>query len=285
MQRVKRKENKFIKNTNNFKHEQEYIFNNNIPNGNNNKIIKRNSFNNNEISTNHSNKFLSIPERQKIIQEINKSKNQLNLYHPPEDNEIVEINQIEENKNLLYIKKTKSNLNFLENPKKNSGNLNFRNINNNIENNRLKFSDNKNLINNTIKEYYNKKNENPFKTYLKTINNNLNENKTKNNQKAQCLNTDIISNNNSQIKSRNENKKFKKVKERNIASNDIYKKPISSKIYNKPNTKAKNITEEKNNFKNKNINRSLNNIDLKKLYITNSTRKEKINCTKMIKLK
>ena len=283
MQRVKRKENKFIKNTNNFKHEQEYLFNNNIPNGNNNKIMKRNSFNNNEISPNHSNKFLSIPERQKIIQEINKSKNQLNLYHPPEDNDIVEVNQIEENKNLLYIKKTKSNLNFLEKPKKNSGNLNFRNINNNIENNRLKFSDNKNLINNTIKEYYNKKNENPFKTYLKTINNDLNENKTKNNQKAQYLNTDIISNNNSQIKSRNENKKFKKVKERNIASNDIYKKPISSKIYNKPNTKAKNITEEKNNFKNKNINRSPNNIDLKKLYITNSTRKEKINCTKMIK--
>ena len=283
MQRVKRKENKLIQNNNNYKSQQEYIFNNNIPNGNNNKIIKRNSFNNNEIIPKRSNKFLSIPERQKIIQEINKSNNQLNLYHPPEDREIIETNQIEDNKNLLYIKKTKSNLDFMEKQNHKSGNLNFRNLDNNIENNRLKFPDNKNLINKTIKEYYNKKNENPFKTYLKTINNDLNENKTKNNQKSQCLNTEIISNINSQIKSRNDYKKYNKEKERNIVTKDIYKKPISTKIYNKPNTKMNNITEENNNFKNRNINRSPNNMSFKKLYITNSTRKEKINCTKMIK--
>ena len=137
MQRVKRKENKLIQNNYNYKSQQEYIFNNNIPNGNNNKIIKRNSFNNNEIIPKRSNKFLSIPERQKIIQEINKSNNRLNLYHPPEDKEIIETNQIEENKNLLYIKKTKSNLNFKEKPNNKAGNLNFRNLNNKIDNNRL----------------------------------------------------------------------------------------------------------------------------------------------------
>ena len=286
MQRVKRKENQFIQNTNNYKSQKEYLYNNNIPNGNNNKIIKNNSLNNNEIIPNRSNKFLSIPERQKIIQEINMSNNQLNLYHPPEEKEIIEPNQIEDNRNLLYIKKTKSNLNFIENSKNKFGNCNFLNLKNNIENNSLKFSDNQNCVNKTIKEYYNKKNENLLKSNLKTINNDIsNENKEKYNQKNQYLNTELISNNNSQIKSRNEYKKFNKVKQRNIATNDIYRKPISNQIYNRPNTKTKNITEENNNIKNKNTNtnRSPNNMNLKKLYITNSTRKEKINCSKMIK--
>ena len=90
MQRVKRKEIKYFSNL--AKSPQNYInsYNNIIPNGNNNKIIERNSLVNKDLKINRSNKFLSIPERQKIIHEINKSKNQLNLYHPLEPKETLD---------------------------------------------------------------------------------------------------------------------------------------------------------------------------------------------------
>ena len=272
MQRVKPKEKQII--GNNLKQQTSYIFNNNIPNGNVNKNIEQNIFINNNIISNRSNKFLSIPERQKIIREINESKNQLNLYHPPEPQEIIQIDKSEETKNLLYIKKTKSNLNLGE--KNKSGSMNNKNIKNILGKNHIKFSKNKNLINKTIKEYC-KKNENPFKTYLKTLNNDLHDDGGgKITEKVHFQNPSFYSNNtsNNQIKSRNYNN-FKELK---IESNEIYKKPISTKIYNKPNVINNNV--ENKHSKNK-TNTQIN-LNLKKLYITNSARKEKINCAKMI---
>ena len=272
MQRVKPKEKQII--ANNLKQQTSYIFNNNIPNGNVNKNIEQNTFINNNIISNRSNKFLSIPERQKIIREINESKNQLNLYHPPEPHEIIQIDKSEETKNLLYIKKTKSNLNLGE--KNKSGSMNNKNIKNILGKNHIKFSKNKNLINKTIKEYC-KKNENPFKTYLKTLNNDLHDDGGgKITEKVHFQNPSFYSNNtsNNQIKSRNYNN-FKELK---IESNEIYKKPISTKIYNKPNVINNNV--ENKHSKNK-TNTQIN-LNLKKLYITNSARKEKINCAKMI---
>ena len=269
MQRVKPKENQII--SNNLKQQSSYIFNNNIPNGNNNKTIEHNIFINDKNISNRSNKFLSIPERQKIIREINESKNQLNLYQPPEPQDIMQMGKSEENKKLLYIKKTKSNLNLAEKDKNKAGSMNYRNINNIIRNNQIKFSKNKNLINKTIKEYC-KKNDNPFKDYLKTLNNDLNDDIWKKNDKNNYQNPSLYSSN--QIKSRN----FNNLKECNFEPNDIYKKPLSKKIYNKPNINDNN--EEKKRSKIKKSNQM--NLSLKKLYITNSARKEKINCTKMI---
>ncbi len=257
MQRVKRKEIKYFSNL--AKSPQNYInsYNNIIPNGNKNKIIERNSLVNKDLKINRSNKFLSIPERQKIIHEINNSKNQLNLYHPLEPKETLDAKKNEENKNVLYVKKTKSNMNLNENKNK-EGNTN----NKNNEYNHIKFTENKDLINKTIKEYYNKKIENPFKTYLKSLNNDFKEHAKSN-----------------QIKNRNIYQNPKNIENNlNIGSSEIYKKPISNQIYNKQN--PKNIN--KNNDINKNNKKNSQNTDLKKLYITNSTRNEKINCTKMI---
>ena len=220
MQRVKPKENQII--SNNLKQQSSYIFNNNIPNGNNNKTIEHNIFINDKNISNRSNKFLSIPERQKIIREINESKNQLNLYQPPESQDIMQMGKSEENKKLLYIKKTKSNLNLAEKDKNKAGSMNYRNINNIIRNNQIKFSKNKNLINKTIKEYC-KKNDNPFKDYLKTLNNDLNDDIWKKNDKNNYQNPSLYSSN--QIKSRN----FNNLKECNFEPNDIYKKPLSKK--------------------------------------------------------
>ena len=149
MQRVKHKEIKYISNINNPQQIYLYTYNNIIPNGNNNIIRERKNLINKNIISNRSNKFLSIPERQKIIQEINKSKNQLNLYHPPEQKDIIGIKKNEENNNLLYIKKTKSNINLFENKNRNL-NKNVKNLNNKTENNHIKFTKNKNLINKTI---------------------------------------------------------------------------------------------------------------------------------------
>ena len=257
MQRVKHKEIKFISNISNPQQNYLYTYNNIIPNGNNNRIRERKSLINQNIMSKRSNKFLSIPERQKIIQEINKSKNQLNLYHPPEQKDIIGIKKNEENNNLIYIKKTKSNIDLNENKNRNS-NKNVKYLNNKTENNHIKFTKNKNLINKTIKEYYtNKKFGNPIKTYFKSLDNNYNN----------------------RIKSRNipqdsENRE----KNINLFSNEIYKKPISYKIYNKQN--VNNIYEKDEIYKMKNsIPKDMN---LKKLYITNGIRNEKMNCTKMI---
>ena len=258
MQRVKHKEIKYISNINNPQQIYLYTYNNIIPNGNNNIIRERKNLINQNIISNRTNKFLSIPERQKIIQEINKSKNQLNLYHPPEKKDIIGIKKNEENNNLLYIKKTKSNINLFENKNRNL-NKNVKNLNNKTENNHIKFTKNKNLINKTINEYYtNKKVENPFKTYLKNLNNNYYING---------------------LKSRNIPQNYEnKEKNINLCSNEIYKKPISNKIYNKQN--VNNINEKNIIYKIKNS--ITKNMNLKKLYITNGTKNEKINCTKMI---
>ena len=194
MQRVKRKENKLNKQK--IHYNTLYAINNNSPNGTTKKFIKQTTSIHKDIIPNQNNKFLSVPERQKIIHEINQAKKQLNLYHPPENQETIQIEEkntiIDKNKKLLYIKKTKSNLNLSNKPKIESK---FKKINRSIGQNYVKFVTNKNLINKTIKEYY--KNENPFKTYLKNLNNDVNDNKIKNCQKSQYVKN--LSNNKSII--------------------------------------------------------------------------------------
>ena len=275
MQRVKHKENKFI--PYNQKIQQDYLSNNNIPNGNNNKTIESNYEINKGLILNRSNKFLSIPERKKIIHEINDLNNQLNLYQPPETIESNQNKRSEDNKQLLYIKKTKSNLNLAENKKNKSGTTNIKNLYNKMEyNNHIKFTENKNLINKTIKEYYNKNNENPFKTYLKTLNNELEENKSKKYKKVHYINNNFYkSNTTNQNKSRNYLQNYNNSKEHINTPNEIYKKPISTKFYNK--TNAQNIQEEDSQNKNS----ISKNIEVNDLYINNNV-KEKINYAKMI---
>ena len=154
MQRVKRKEKELIPNNNNF--QRVSAINNNISNGNNKKYVKQNTFLYKDIIANRINKFLSFQERQKIISEINESKNQLNLYQPPppppqDQNEIKSIKRNENHKNMLYIKKTKSNLNLSNKAQKKSCNINTRNINYIITQNYKNSKENKNFINKTIK--------------------------------------------------------------------------------------------------------------------------------------
>ena len=269
MQRVKRKENKLNTNTVKLK-ELTHLNLNNISNGNitTKNLNQKTYLNNNIIFRNRSNKFLSIPERQKIIHEINQSNNQLNLYQPS----LTKAPLNTEGKNILYIKKTQSNINILDKV------LNTKKIKKNQKintssgtNTNLKFTKNKNLINKTIKEYY-KKNEddNPFKTYLKSLNNNdLHINKVK-------------KHNSNQVFSSENNKKINYIinsdKDR---ANDIYKKPISIKASNIANVNIEN-DYIKNNFKFKRNNYKSNTSNTSKVYINNSAKKEKINCTKMI---
>ena len=101
-----------------------------LPNGNNNKNNEQNSFLNNKINLGRSNKFLSIPERQRIIREINESKNQIDLqinFYNNLEKQKKEKKKSEENKNLLYIKKIKSDLNLVKKIPVKSNNKNNRN--------------------------------------------------------------------------------------------------------------------------------------------------------------
>jgi hypothetical protein len=269
MQRVKRKENKLNTNTVKIK-ELSHLDLNNISNGNSTtkNYNEKTNLNNNIIFRNRSNKFLSIPERQKIIHEINQSNNQLNLYQPS----LTKASLNTEGKNILYIKKTQSNINLLDKV------LNKKKIKKNPKintssgaNTNLKFTKNKNLINKTIKEYYKKNDdENPFKTYLKSINNNdLHNNKVK-------------KHNSNQIFSSENNKKTSfNISSNKDRANDIYKKPISIKVSNIGNVNNEN-DYIKNNFKYKRNNYKSNTSNTSKVYINNSAKKEKINCAKMI---
>jgi len=257
-----------------------------VHNNNNNKNNERNT-----IINNRSNKFLSIPERQRIIREINESKNQINFQFnldEPFKREKMEKKRSEDNKSLLYVKKVKSDLNY-DKVHKSNNKIIKNNRNSKIGN--FKFTDNREFVHKAIKEYY-KKIDNSFKNYLHNLNNKSNDNKIKN-QKS------YFSNNNNTINSNNDNfpylhnkeSKIHKInnisnnkisinREKNIIINEIYKKPNLSKIYNKAN--ANNVTEEnKNHIINENdINN--NNIYLDNFNFINSARKEKINCTKMI---
>ena len=228
MQRVKPKEFKYIQNINNYNEPYEVNY---IPNGNSNQNIEKNFYINNDTSTFRANKFLSIPERQKIIRQINETHRK---------QEIILSKKKEKSQNLLYVKKTKSDLNIMDRNPIKKNNL-TRNKNKVTGFKNIKFTENKNLINKTIKEYY-KKIGSPFKTYLKTLNYDYKENKNFNNN-------NIASNNN--------------------ATNDIYKKPISGKVFNKACQNSGEVDEDKDN--------------IDQLIITNTARKEKINCTKMIK--
>jgi len=233
MQRVKPKEFKYIQNINNYNEPYEVNY---IPNGNSNQNIEKNFYINNDTSTFRANKFLSIPERQKIIRQINETHRK---------QEIILSKKKEKSQNLLYVKKTKSDLNIMDKNPIKKNNL-TRNKNKVTGFKNIKFTENKNLINKTIKEYY-KKIGSPFKTYLKTLNYDYKENKNFNNNNKNANN--IANNNNT--------------------TNEIYKKPISGKIFNKACQNSGEIDEDKDN--------------IDQLIITNTARKEKINCTKMIK--
>ena len=222
----------------------------NINNPNNIKL-KEVSYNiKNFIPNGHTNKIINITPilDNKISKGSNKLLSVLENRNEIEDNNFSQIlveSKSKENKKLLYIKKTKSDANINNIKPKNS---NIMNRNKNIfDRNYIRFSQNQTLINKTIQEYY--KEDNFFKNYLKTMNN-----ESKDSQK----------------------KKIKKIINISPFPKEIYKKPISNKIYNIINNKDKNI-EENNNNNNNNINSILDN-----LCIPNSVRKEKINCAKMI---
>ena len=232
MQRVKPKEFNYIQNINTYNEPYEVNY---IPNGNCSQNIEKNFYMNNETSTYRANKFLSIPERQKIIRQINETHRK---------QEIILSKKKEKSQNLLYVKKTKSDLSLVDKNSIKKNNF-TRNKNKVTGFKNIKFTENKNLINKTIKEYYQKIGS-PFKTYLKTLNYDYKENKNFNNNNKNVNN--IVNNN---------------------ANNDIYKKPISGKVFNKA---SQNLGEEEEDK---------DNID--QLIITNTARKEKINCTKMIK--
>ena len=233
MQRVKPKEIKYIQNINYYKEPYEVNY---IPNGNSNQNIEKNYLMNNDTSSYRANKFLSIPERQKIIRQINETHRK---------QEIILSKKKEKSQNLLYVKKTKSDLSLVDKNSIKKNNL-TRNKNKVTGFKNIKFTENKNLINKTIKEYY-KKIGSPFKTYLKTLNYDYKENKNFNDN----------------------NKNFNNIGNNNNAANEIYKKPISSKIYNKASQNVDEVVEDKDNND--------------QFIITNTARKEKINCTKMIK--
>ena len=257
-----------------------------IPNGNNYENIEKTSFLKNGINKTRSNKFLSIPERQRIIREINESKNQIdlniNLYDKLEKEKLIK-KKNEDNKQLLYIKKTKSELNLFENKKRvNTNNRNGKNINSKFD---IKFKDNSEFVNKAIKEYY-KKVDNSFKNYLNTLNNRNNEVKKVNNNNISFFNNsnknriNYVNNINNGNKSKDcyHNKVRINEKNINIALNEIYKKPSLNKAYNK------NIITEDNhilNNRNNNINKNTF-INLDNLCMISSARREKINCAKMI---
>ena len=253
-----------------------------------NNIQQKSFLKYNNGNQNRSNKFLSIPERQRIIREINESKNQIDLHinlyeHLNKKNET---KKKSEDKNILYIKKTKSDLNMLDKTpirkKDNMNNKNGKNKNPKID---VKFTDNRKMVNNTIKEYY-KKIDNSFKNYLQTINDRFNGNKIIKNQNN--INNYNIShfNNSNKNKMNNNNLYYNKNNDNNINTtiNEIYKKPNVGKAYNKVN--INNITGENSNPNQINNNKNLNNgnpfINLDNLCQISSARREKINCAKMI---
>ena len=260
-----------------------------IPNGNNYENIEKYSFLKPNINKTRSNKFLSIPERQRIIREINESRNQIDLNNNFYDKKEKQNSKTknDEFKQLLYIKKTKSEINLLDDNSKNKkNNINNKNGKNNNSKIDIKFKDNSEFVNKAIKEYY-KKIDNSFKNYLNTLNNRSNDLKI---NKTQQLNKNI-----SYFYNRNRNKinnyysgnrskdcfhNKVNINEKNIntANNEIYKKPSLGKGYNK------NIKTEENRIQN-NINYNINNnnfINLDNLCMISSARREKINCAKMI---
>ena len=273
-----------------------------LPSGvyyNNNNIQQKSflKYNNNQT---RSNKFLPIPERQRIIREINESKNQIdlhiNLYGNLNKNKVAK--KESENKNMLYIKKTKSALNLLDKTpiKKTINNKNVKKSQNSKID--IKFTDNRKLVNNAIKEYY-KKMDNSFKNYLQTINDRFKDNKIKKSQRNNKnqnnnynYNISYINNSNKSIINNN-NLYTNKNNDININNgiNEIYKKPNLGKVYSKVNINS--ITEENSNpnqinnnqnIKNKNNGNNNGNtfINLDKLCLITSARREKINCAKMI---
>ena len=251
-----------------------------VHNDNNNKR--------NTLINNRSNKFLSIPERQRIIREINESKNQINFQFnldEPFKKEKMEKKRSEDNKSILYVKKVKNELNYDKVPKSNNKII-INNRNSKIGN--FKFTDNREFVHKAIKEYY-KKIDNSFKNYLHNLNNRSNDNKIKN-QKSYLSNTNNSNNDNFSYLNNKESKihkinniinnKISINRDKNVIVNEIYKKPNLSKIYYKVN--VNNVAEENKNLIINENDINNNNIYLDNLNFINSARKEKINCTKMI---
>ena len=226
------------------------------------------------------NKFLSIPERQKIIHEINESKNQLNLhinlYESFNKEKIINKKSLD-NKKLLYIKKTKNDLNFFDkNTTENNKNINNKIIQNNKNSNvgklkNIKFIDNK-FAYEAIQEYY-QKIDSSFKNYLNTLNNKPKEDEQKNSEKtfSSFTNKNNIDN---KIVSKNKDRK-------SLGKNEIYKKPNLSKKYNKI-YMNNNITEENNNPNKINNNNNKKELYLDDLNFISNERKVNINYVKMI---
>ena len=280
MLRVKKKENN--KHTPNVKLKNSCTIINILPNNNNDNNYKGKINLTNKIGQNRSNKFLSIKERQRIIREINESKNEydlnINLYDRLEKEKLKTMKK--DNKNKLYIKKTKSDINLLDMENNNDKNK----VNSKID---IKFTDNRIFVNRAIKEYY-KKIDTTFKDYLNNLNNKNNDNKMQKSQKIINNNSNIsyYSNNN-----KNKNKinnyhgkenSYNKNKEKNIniEINEIYRKPNLGKFNDKDKTNINEIKDEINNINKIKPNKSFINLD--KIFVINSARKEKINCTKMI---
>ena len=225
-----------------------YSIVNNIPNGYTDEDTNQKYYSKNIKDKKRPNKFLSIQERQKIIHEINKSKNNLNLYKPssPLKSNITKNNN-SINKNILYVKKR--NLISRSNEKNFDENKNM-NLLNGL--NKMNLRDNKISVNKKIN----------YKE--RSVNN-------KKNEVNEGFNNNIIPN--MKIMNLYENANIIK----KINTNEIYQKPINDKNNNIIYVNKNKVYEKVNNnlkIDNKNIISSIN--------IKNSAQKEKINCSKMI---
>ena len=276
MQRVKHKEN--IINPNSIKLSRTNSNINQFQNRNKNNILNNNILKKDKLISNRSNKFMSIPEKEKINNEITRpSKNYKYFYERlPEDTEILSSKEKDGNANVLYIKKTKTNVNIFGKKEPNLTHI-PENRNKKANMNNIKFTENKNLVNKTIKEYY-KKVENPFKTYLKSLNNQTKDNRNSKYEKNTEIKPNFILDESEKNKN-NQNYFCDSAKGNNNIVKEIYKKPINRNTFKVnvnlgDNGKYNNILGEDYNYIN-----SRNNIYDN---LHNSVKKEKIICAKFM---
>ena len=276
MQRVKHKENMI--NSNSIKLSRTNSNINQFQNRNKNNVFNKNILKKDKLISNRSNKFMSIPEKEKINNEIARPPKNYKYFYErlPQDTEIFSSREKDDNANVLYIKKTKTNANLFSKKEVNSTNF-PENRNKKANMNKIKFTENKNLVNKTIKEYY-KKVENPFKTYLKSLNNESKDNINFKYQKNTEIKPNFISDESEKNKN-NQNYFYESTKGNTNVVKEIYKKPINRKTYKvnaniNDNGKYNNIIGEDNDYIN-----SRNNIYDN---LHNSAKMEKINCAKIM---
>ena len=112
MQRVKHKENMI--NSNSIKLSRTNSNINQFQNRNKNNVFNKNILKKDKLISNRSNKFMSIPEKEKINNEIARPPKNYKYFYErlPQDTEIFSSREKDDNANVLYIKKSKTNANL-----------------------------------------------------------------------------------------------------------------------------------------------------------------------------